>query len=98
MAYTQQPGFQRRIEQPPPTGNAALDGWLQRAARVLNDMPRVSWFSGTHPNVSKITGTAGDMVVNLASASTNSRLWIMGGVVSNSTTTGWMLLSVTPVA
>jgi len=93
MAYKQQPGFQRRITMPPPTGNQALDEWLRNFAISHNNEPRMSWFSGTTPN-SNITGTAGDIVVNLASGSTVSRFWIMTGAPSYITNLGWKFLSV----
>ena len=93
MAYQQQPGFQRRITMPPATGNQALDEWLRNFAISHNNEPRVSWFSGTTPN-SSLTGTAGDLAINLASGSTVSRIWVMGGSPSYVTTQGWVFLSV----
>ena len=89
----QQPGFQSRLNAPPPTGMQALDQWLREVWLTVNNMPRVSWFSGTTPN-STITGTVGDLAVNLASGSTVSRLWLMGGAPSYVTNKGWVFLSV----
>ena len=88
----QQPGFQPRIHNPPPTGNQAVDHWLRDLAAIVNSQPRVSWFSGTTPN-SAITGVAGDLAINLASGSTVSRLWLMGGSPSYVTTLGWRIVS-----
>lgn len=94
---TQQPGFAARVRTPPPSGNPALDQWLREVMQALNALPRLSWFSGVSPNTSAITGTAGDIVINLASASTQTRCWVMGGAVSYSTTTGWRPLMVASI-
>lgn len=88
-----QPGFQPRILPPPTSGNPALDQWLRQLASAFNNVPRLSWFSGTSPNASAVTGAVGDLAVNLASGSTNTRLWQMTGTLS-SATTGWKPLMV----
>lgn len=89
-------GFQRRVLYPPPTGNQALDQWLQSVAVVLNGLPRVSWFSGTTPNSSH-TGTPGDLAINLGSGSTVTRVWMMGGdPASVVTNLGWVTLATGP--
>lgn len=88
--------FQRRVEYPPPTGNQALDQWLQGIATAFNNMPRFSWFSGTTPN-SILTGTPGDIAINLASGSTVTRAWIMGGNPTSIVTRfGWVTLQTGP--
>jgi hypothetical protein len=91
----QQPGFQPKIHNPPTTGNQAVDHWLRDLAIVVNNLPRLSWFSGTTPN-SVVTGTAGDIAVNLASGSTTTRLWVMGGAPSFVTNKGWITLATGP--
>lgn len=90
-------GFQPRIVSPPGTGQQALDHWLRDLTGIVNSMPRLSWFSGTHPNLSHISGTAGDLCINLASSSTATRLWLMGGAPSYSTYSGWLAVQVTPL-
>ena len=91
----QQPGFQPRLPSPPPTGNQAVDQWLRNLWSIVNGMPRLSWFSGTTPN-SAITGSPGDLAINLASGSTVSRLWLMGGTPSYVTTLGWRMVAIGP--
>ena len=92
----QQPGFQSRIPPPPPTGNPSVDQWLRNLWSVVNGLPRLSWFSGTTPN-SLHTGTPGDLAINLASGSTTTRLWIMGGApTSTITKLGWVTLATGP--
>lgn len=61
--------------------------------RTLNSMPNISAFSGTSPN-SVVTGMPGDMAINIGSASTSSRLWIMGGSARQPSTTGWAVVRV----
>ena len=87
-----QPYFPARVPPPPPTGNAAVDRWLIQLAESHNAQPRSSWFSGMTPN-SLVTGYVGDLAINLASGSTMSRVWIMGGSPSAATTQGWRFLS-----
>lgn len=87
----QQSGFQSRIQGPPPTGNQALDGWLRNVWILINNQPRLSWFSGTTPN-SVVTGTPGDLAINLVSGSTVTRMWIMGGAPSYVTNKGWVMI------
>ena len=89
---TQQAGVPSRIQAPPPTGNQALDHWLRDLTAALNNIPRVSWFSGLTPN-SVHTGTAGDLAINLASASTHTRIWVMGGAPSYVTNKNWFPLA-----
>ena len=88
----QQAGVPARIQAPPPTGNQAFDQWARNVWLLLNNMPRVSWFSGVTPN-SVWTGTAGDLAINLASASTHTRIWVMGGAPSYVTNKNWFPLA-----
>jgi hypothetical protein len=55
----------------------------------------MSWFSGTTPN-STLTGTPGDIAINLASGSTLTRAWIMTGDTSLVTTLGWRTFQLGP--
>lgn len=85
--------YQRKVEVPPPTGNPAFDQWALTISQWINSHPHMSWFSGTTPN-STLTGTPGQIAVNLASGSTVSRLWVMGGdPTSIATNLGWRFLS-----
>jgi hypothetical protein len=88
-------GFIRRVRQPPPTGNHDFDVWIRDFAVQWNSHPRMSWFSGTTPN-SNLTGSPGDIAINLASGSTLTRMWMMTGDASLVTTLGWRTISLGP--
>jgi hypothetical protein len=76
------------------TGDMAL--WLRELWEVVNYSPRQSFFSGVTPN-SSVTGYPGDVAVNLASGSTTTRLWQLGGdPKSGITTLGWRPLQLGP--
>lgn len=82
-----------RLPPVPSTVTGDLGTWLRLVAQQLNSEAYVSKFSGTNPNTSAVTGIPGNLVVNIRSASDNSRLWVMGGSgPSTSTTTGWKQL------
>ena len=68
----------QRLRNVPSSITGELRGWLSDVATMLNAQPFASVFSGTTPN-SVVTGIAGDMAVNVGSASTSSRLWVKGG-------------------
>ena len=68
----------QRLRNVPSSITGELRGWLSDVAAMLNAQPFASVFSGTTPN-SVVTGIAGDMAVNVGSASTSSRLWVKGG-------------------
>ena len=87
--------FTRKVRQPPPTGNQEFDNWMRDMAKQFNSLPRMSWFSGLTPN-SSLTGTPGDIAINLASGSTMTRAWIMTGDTSLVTTLGWRTLQLGP--
>lgn len=73
---------------------AQLNNYLKDIATVLNSLPRISIFSGVTPN-SVISGLPGDLLVNVGSASTTSRLWIKaGGTSTVPTNTGWAVVRV----
>ena len=64
----------------PPSGiTGELGNWLNQVWRAVNQMPTMSYFSGTNPNTSGITGAPGDWLVNIGSASTDTRSWQMAG-------------------
>jgi hypothetical protein len=77
----------------PPSGiTGELGGWLNQVWRAVNQIPTASYFSGANPNTSGFTGGPGDLLVNVGSASTNSRLWIMGG--ASVSTNSWVVVRV----
>lgn len=87
----------RKLVPPPSTVTGALGEWLRELHRVIESTPNVSLVSlsaGSTPN-SVVTGTPGDMAVNVSpSASTSSRYWVMGGSGSALTQLGWALVRV----
>ena len=85
----------RRIASPPSDLTGPLGLYLREVARAINDIPQVSAFSATTPN-SLVTGYPGDLAINLASASTDTRLWIKGGSSRQPSRTGWMTLRIGP--
>ena len=87
-----------RLRMRPSYVTGELGTWLFELWRVVIAAPTLSHVSVVHPNVSRITGHAGDLLVNLGSGSTVSRLWIMGGDPSTSTTTGWRLIDTRAVS
>ena len=87
--------FIRKVRQPPPTGNQEFDNWVRDFAAQWNSHPRMSWFSGLTPN-STLTGTPGDIAINLASGSTATRMWLMTGDASLVTTLGWKTIALGP--
>lgn len=86
------PPYRRRIEAPPSTVTGELYRYLDALAFAVNSIPQVSYFSGATPN-SLVTGLTGDLAVNLASGSTDTRVWLLGGnSLSQLTTKGWVTL------
>lgn len=77
---------------PPPSGiTGVLATWLNEIWRHLEAQPRISIdsFDGT-PN-SRVSGLSGDIVINVASGSTDTRAWILGGGARNALTNqGWV--------
>ena len=69
-----------------------LGAWLFELWKHLESQPNLSLFSGTSPN-SVLTGLSGDVAVNVGSASTDSRLWVLGGGQRSALTTqGWVVI------
>lgn len=54
----------------------------------------ISIFSGADPNTSGFTGIPGNLLVNVGSASTWTRLWVQGGSVASISTTSWHPIAV----
>lgn len=69
----------QKLPFPPSSITGELGDYLLQMWRMFNDTPNASYFSGTNPNTSGVTGLPGDLLVNVGSASTNTRMWIAGG-------------------
>ncbi len=82
-----------RIGFPPSSVTGELGTYLLTIWQALNDIPNFSMFSGPTPN-SVITGMPGDVAVNVGSASTSSRLWVMGGSTAQPSLTGWNVIRI----
>lgn len=78
---------------PPSDVTGPLGDYLRVLWRTLNGMPNISAFSGTSPN-STVTGLPGDLAVNIAVASNDSRLFVKGGSARIPSTTGWVTVRI----
>ena len=82
-----------RLPVPPSGVTGDLGGWLRQLWVVVDSMPVVSYFTGTTPN-SAVTGMPGDVAIslggNVASNSTQSRMWIKAGVPGQASKTDWV--------
>lgn len=74
----------------------SLSEWARQLWVAFNALPTMSLFSGVSPNLSHITGVQGDLVINVANASSNTVVWVMAGVGSASSTSGWRAVSTVP--
>ena len=82
----------RKLPFPPSAVTGPLGAWLFEVWRHLENQPTISLFSSTSPN-SAVTGMSGDLAINVGSASTDSRVWVLGGAQRSAlTTTGWVVL------
>ena len=87
----------RKLVPPPSNVTGALGEWLREVHRVIESTPNASLVSlaATATPNSVVTGTPGDLAFNVSpSASTSSRLWVMGGSGSALTNLGWALVRV----
>lgn len=84
-----------RLRQPPSSLTGELGDWLREVYTLLNQSPQMSYFSGTTPN-SRVTGVAGDLAVNIGSASTDTRAWVKGGSATVPDQSGWVTLRTGP--
>lgn len=80
--------IRERIRRPPSDLTGELGFWMNDLWLLVNGMPVVSYFSGTDPN-SNVTGLAGDILINIGSASTSTRGWIKGSALTTLTMTDW---------
>jgi hypothetical protein len=74
------------------TGEVAR--YLGQIVRQLNGEGYISLFSGANPNTSGFTGLPGQLLMNIGSASTNTRIWGMGGSVASIDTNNWFALRI----
>ena len=85
----------RKLAEPPSSVTGVLGAWLRELHRVVEATPNVSIVSLSAlstPN-SYVTGFVGDLCVNASdSASTVSRLWVLGTSGSARTDQGWALV------
>lgn len=86
------PVYRRKVADPPPTVTGPLRQWLQTVADQINNTPTLSYFSGTSPIASGVTGLSGDLAFNLGSASTSTRLWQNTGDAPN--TSNWVAVRI----
>lgn len=84
-----------KVRNVPSSITGELGQYLEEMRRAINRAPTMSYFSGTTPN-SNVTGLAGDLAVNVGSASTDTRLWIKGGSTAVPGMTNWVTLRTGP--
>lgn len=78
-----------RLPPVPSTLSGPVADFLRSWERQLNAEGYISLFSGANPNTSGFTGIPGNMLVNIGSASTWSRLWIQAGASASVSTISW---------
>lgn len=78
-----------RLRQPPSSVTGELGQWCQELWRAVNSIPTISYFSGTHPNTSGITGLGGHILINVSPASNVSRMFINTGTGSLPNKNSW---------
>ena len=82
-------------ELPPiPSDLTGLIQVLRLWHRQLTSEIPVSIFSGANPNTSGFTGVPGNLLVNIGSASTATRLWIMEGSAPSVETNTWRMIRI----
>lgn len=82
-----------RLPPPPSSVTGPLGDWLTSVYKMLNTFPAASYFSGTTPN-SVVTGVAGDLAINIGSASTSSRAWVKAGDPEIPDQSNWVILRI----
>lgn len=88
------PQFHPRIPPVPSELRNPLADWCRQLERQLNSEGYISIYSGTNPNTSGITGLPGNLLVNIGSASTSSRVFVMSGAARSMDTNAWVVLRV----
>lgn len=78
---------------PVPSGvTGPLADWCRLAVKQLNGEGYISLVSAANPNTSGFTGIPGNLLVNIGSASTWTRLWVMSGSVASRSTNSWQMV------
>ena len=87
----------RNLIAPPSNISGPLGLWLRDLHQWVENQPQISLasFSATETPNSRVTAFSGGLCVNLGSASTQSRLWLLGGnSVSVLTDQGWQVVRI----
>lgn len=84
--------IQPRLVTVPSSITGPVGNLLRLWERQLNAEAYLSRFSAANPNTSGLTGIPGNLAVNVGSASSWTRLWIMGGSVSSIETNTWQMV------
>jgi hypothetical protein len=88
----------RNLVAPPSDASGALGAWLRDLHRWVEAQPAISLasFGATDTPNSRVTGYSGTLCINIGSASTDSRLWVLGGAsLSALTDQGWRVVQLT---
>lgn len=88
------PNSPNRLPQVPSDATGPLADWCRLAVRQLNQEGYISIFSGANPNTSGLTGLPGNLAINIGSASTSTRAWILAGSVRSLDTDNWKPLRI----
>ena len=83
----------RNLVPPPSNVSGPMGLWMRDLHKLIDGQPNFSLasFGATETPDSRVTGTAGDLAMNLGSGATNNRLWMLGGTPASSRTDrGWV--------
>jgi hypothetical protein len=92
VTYQRQDRSPDRLPPVPSSATGPLAEYLRACIRILNAEAYISKFSAANPNTSGVTGIPGNLAVNVGSASTWTRLWILGGSTASVDTNGWQMV------
>jgi hypothetical protein len=87
-------GFAPRIPPIPSSITGDVRRYLEQVRAQLNSEAYISKFSAANPNTSGLSGLPGNLAVNIGSASTSSRLWIMEGSAPSLDTNAWRIVRI----
>lgn len=86
--------FAPRIPQVPSGVTGPIGDYLRLVVKQLNAEGRISIFSAANPNTSGLSGLPGDIAVNIGSASTSTRAWVLAGAARSLDTNNWKPLRI----